>query len=92
VSNLLAAQTGSAAAASVRQPNVVRLEARATLAEEVRQLRPAPLTVCPEQLYARSRRDLNVDGGDIYYQDNSFSCTWISIGGSYLTCKLRRVI
>jgi hypothetical protein len=82
---LLAPEPGRTPAAAARESDLFGLQVCAALAEEVGELGAALLTVRPDHLDGRGRRDLSFDGGDRYYQDNSFSCTWISIIADYTT-------
>ena len=83
VGDLLAAQPGRAAAAAAGEAHILGLEVRAALAQEVGQLGPAALAVGADDLRGRQRGASESDGGNLYYQDNSFSCTWISMIAEY---------
>src|SRR6202042_2192771 len=81
--DLLTPEPRRAPAAAVRQADVLRFEARAFLAQEVGELRTAPLAVCAQFHPRGFGRDLDFDGGCFYYQDNSLPCTWINVAPSY---------
>jgi len=57
----------------------------AALAQEVGELGATALSVSANDLSGRGRLNLDVNGGNRYYQDNSFSCTWISMIADYPT-------
>jgi hypothetical protein len=84
--HLLAAQPRGAATTAGGEPDVFGLEVGATLAQEVRQLVAAALLAFAEDLRRFQCRALSDAGGNIYYQDNSFSCTWIRMIADYDPC------
>ena len=62
------------------QADVLGLEQSTALAQKVRELSAAALGGGTDELGGRrAPGDLGCDGGNLYYQDNSFSCTWISM-------------
>jgi hypothetical protein len=81
--DLLTAQAGRTAAAAAGETDLLRFEVRATLAQKVGELGAAALAVGPDDLGGRGRWRLEFDGGNFYYQDKSFSCTWISMIADY---------
>ncbi len=83
--DLLAPQPGGAAAPAAGESDVLGLEVRATLAQEVGQLGAAALAVGADDSDDARRGSFRRDGGNRYYQDNSFSCTWISMIADYTT-------
>jgi hypothetical protein len=87
VGDLLAAQPWGAAPAARREPDVLGLEQGAALAQEVRELLAAALLAGAEELGGFQRGRLSDAGGKRYYQDNSFSCTWITMSADYHPCS-----
>jgi hypothetical protein len=83
VRHLLTAQARGPTAPPGRQSDFLGLQRRALLAKEVSQLVPAALVVDADDLGGRESRNVRGNRGNLYYQDNSFSCTWISMVASY---------
>jgi hypothetical protein len=83
VGHLLAAQPRGAAAAAGGEADILGLQVRSPLAQEVCQLLAASLLRRAEDDARVDRGWLSERGGNLYYQDNSFSCTWISIIADY---------
>jgi hypothetical protein len=85
VRDLLAPEPGRAPPAVTGKPHLLGLEVGAALAQEVGELGATALGVGTDDLRGRRRSKLGVNGGNRYYQDNSFSCTWISMIADYPT-------
>jgi hypothetical protein len=76
--DLLAPQSGCAAAAAAGQADIVRLEPGAASAQEISQLLTPASAVAGEVPARAVTVELGL-GGDIYYQDKFLSCTWMWI-------------
>jgi hypothetical protein len=83
VGHLLAAQPRRPATAAGWKPHVLGLEVCSPLAQEVRELLAASILGGAQDEAGVERRRLGDRGGNLYYQDNSFSCTWISMIADY---------
>jgi hypothetical protein len=86
VRDLLTAQPRRAAPPARGEPNVLGLKVGAAFAEEVRELLAAALLGRSEDLAGFEDWRLSDRGGNFYYQDNSFSCTWIRMIADYYPC------
>jgi hypothetical protein len=85
VRDLLAAKPGGSPAPAGGEPHVLGLKVRAALAQEIGQLGAAALIVGTDNPDGARGESVRDDGGNFYYQDNSFSCTWISMIADYTT-------
>src|SRR5947209_3520234 len=67
------------------KPDILGLEMGPSLTQEVGQLlAPALVGRAQDVRWGQDRRlSLSCNGGNRYYQDNSFSCTWISMVAHY---------
>ena len=73
--DLLAPEPRRPPATSVREAHVLRLDRGAALAQEVRELGPAPVSI---RSHSAAPASVLFHGCCCYYQDKHLSCTWIT--------------